>query len=356
MEETLEYYFEDESHVIFEKYTIDTLGIIKNKKSGKTPSYRNEKYNRCDVTDNDGKRRGIFVCRAVASTFLGKPPTPGHTADHIESEQKKNDALTNIRWATPSQQRNNQIRPESHRSAFIIVKDGVEKTVKEWVNYMFDTKTPDERKFTESMINHYARNKQHGFTYKEYPDLPGEDWREIEGSKTKRGDHWEISNMNRVRWVTNHASNVLCGERLGRLKGYPRVKINGKQWLCHILAFQTFHPKLWAAKKPEEMVRHEDDNKDDFRPHKLRLGTASDNVKDSHNNGKRDGTKTMRIKCASYVDGVLEKEHISQKDAAEYIKLKGCSVKSVKNIRIAIGQALSGKLLTLYGRTWQKII
>ena len=39
---TLEYYFEDGSHVIFEKYTIDTLGIIKNKKSGKTPSYGNE--------------------------------------------------------------------------------------------------------------------------------------------------------------------------------------------------------------------------------------------------------------------------------------------------------------------------
>ena len=59
---TLEYYFEDESHVIFEKYTINALdGIIKNKKSGKTPSYENGTYNRCGVYDDDGKKRKIYV-------------------------------------------------------------------------------------------------------------------------------------------------------------------------------------------------------------------------------------------------------------------------------------------------------
>ena len=259
MEETLEYYFEDESHVIFEKYTINTLGIIKNKISGKTPSYGNRAYNECGVYDDDGKWRWIRVARAVASTFLGKPPTPQHTADHIESEQKKNDALSNIRWKCKPGQRANQIRQDTLKSAIIVVKDGDEKTVKEWVDFMNATKTPKEREFTKGMIEQYAQRKTRGFAYKIYPDLEGEDWKKIEGSKNTQG-RWEISNMNRVKYITNHAENVLWGERLGRKNGYPFVNINGKICYCHILAFTAFHPELWAAKELEEMVCHEDDD------------------------------------------------------------------------------------------------
>ncbi|AGE51183.1 hypothetical protein PBCVCVG1_462L [Paramecium bursaria Chlorella virus CVG-1] len=347
---TLEYYFEDGSHVIFKKYTIDDLGIIKNKRSGQTPSYGKEEYNICGVCNNDGKQCMIRVARAVASTFLGKPPTLKHTADHIESEQKKHDALTNIRWLDKLGQNSNRIMPETQKSAFIIVKDGIEKTVNEWIAYMNDTKTPEERKFTKGMIEMYAIRKQRGFAYKEYPDLKDEDWREIESSKNKKG-HWEISNMSRIKFITNHAENILWGDRLGRKNGYPAIGIRGKQWYCHILAFKTFHSELWKAKKPEEIVCHEDDDKEDFRPHKLRLGTASDNGKDSHINGKRNGTKSARIKCASYIIGVHEKNHNSQSDAAEYLKSKGYSKVSIS----AISLALSGKRKTAYGRTWKCI-
>ena len=359
MEETLEYYFEDESHVVFNKYTCDALGIIKHKKSGKTPSYGNEKYNRCGVTDDDGKKRNIQVARAVASTFLGKPPTIEHTADHIESKQKKNDALTNIRWNSKKGQRDNQIRPETTKAAFIVVKEDIEKTVNEWVDHMNNTKMPEEREFTKSMVEKYAQKKQRGFAYKEYPDLEGEDWKEIKGSRTKRDDYWMISNMNRVKYITTAGTeNVLSGDRLGRLNGYPRVTINGKTCLCHTLAFAAFHEELWAAKEPEDMVLHEDDNKEDFRPHKLRLGTASDNKKDSHDNGKYDGTKTARKKCASYINGVLEKDdYTSLTDAAEYLKNKECSESSIKTIASKIGIVLSNKYKnkSAYGRTWQKI-
>lgn len=350
MEETLEYYFEDETHVIFEKYTIDTLGIIKHKKSGKTPSYGNGTYNRCGVYDDEGKRCMILIGRAVASTFLGKPPTPEHTADHIESEQKKNDALTNIRWLCKPGQNNNRTMPESFKSAFVVVKDGVEKTMNEWVAHMNANKMPEEREFTYNMIAKYARKKQRGFAYKEYPDLEGEDWKPIKDSKTERGDYWKISNMNRVKYITNPGTeNVLWGERLGRSYGYPTVSINGKIWYCHVLAFEAFNP---TVKRGNMLVLHEDDDKEDFRPHKLYLGTASDNMKDSHANGKRDGTKTTRKKCASYIDGVLEKDdHSSLADAAEYLKSNGYPKATFKNI----SKALSDKCI-MYGRTWQKIM
>ena len=347
---TLEYYFEDESHVVFNKYTINALGIIKNKISGKTPSYGNGMYNRCSVINDDGKKRNIQVARAVASTFLGKPSMPNHTADHTESKQKKNDALTNIRWNCKKGQNNNRIVPKTQKSAFIVTKDGVEKTIKEWVQHMNDMKTSEDREFNYDKISYYAHRKQRGFAFKVYPDLEGEVWKKIKGSKTKRGDYWMISNMNRVKYITNHAENVLWGERLGRQNKYPIISINGKIYGCHILAFQTFYPELWAAKEPEEVVLHEDDDKEDFRPHKLRLGTASDNVKDSYANGKRDDMKNMRVECASYINGKHEEYHISQHHAAEYLKTKGYPNASQGNIWLA----LSKKRNTAYGRTWKK--
>ncbi|AGE59011.1 hypothetical protein PBCVOR070422_188L [Paramecium bursaria Chlorella virus OR0704.2.2] len=283
---TLEYYFEDGSHVIFEKYTIDTLGFIRHRISGLTLRYGNGMYNRCSVFDDNGKERGIRVARAVASTFIGKP-MHGHTADHIMSEQKKNDALTNIRWNCKSGQSSNQIRPETQKSAFIVVKDGVEKTLNEWVNHMNATKMPKDCEFTYGMIQGYARRKTHGFAYKKYPDLEGEEWKEIKGSDNKRGDRWKVSNMNRIKWITKCAENVLWGPRLGRSNGYPLVCINGKKWYCHILAFAAFHETEWNLKKYDEMVLHEKDNKEDFRPHKLRLGTASENAKDAYANGMK---------------------------------------------------------------------
>ena len=349
----LEYYFEDEfqSHVVFSKYTINNLGIIKNKKSEKTPSYGKGMYNVCGVSDDDGKRCTILVGRAVASTFLGKPPTPEHTADHIESEQKKNDALTNIRWLCKKGQNNNQIRPKTYKSAFVIAKDGNEKTVREWADHMNATNTLGERKFTAGMIKHYAIQKQSGFSYKEYPDLEGEKWLEIKDSKNKKG-HWEISNMNRMKYITNYAENVLWDKRLGRTNGYPITGINGKIWLCHILAFKTFYPELWEAKMPGELVLHEDDDKEDFRPHKLYLGTASNNAKDSHVNGNRDGTKTAHMKCASYINGIHEEDHDSQYHATEYLKSKGYPKANTGNI----SKALSGYLKSAYNRTWQNIM
>lgn len=352
MEETLEYYFEDESHVIFEKYTIDTLGIIKHKISGKTPSYGNRAYNVCGVYDDEGSYRNIRVARAVASTFLGKPPTPEHTADHIESKQKKNDALSNIRWLCKPGQNSNRVMPETYRAAFVVIKDGVEKTINEWFECMNDVMSEDHN-ITKTMISKYAQRKTRGFAFKEYPDLEGEVWKEIGGSKNKKG-LWEISNMNRVKYITSIGTeNVLWGERLGRKNGYPFVSINGKIYYCHTLAFEAFHPKLWDTKKSEENVLHKDDDKEDFRPHKLRLGIDSDNVKDAHNNGKYDGTKSVRMKCASYIDGVLEKDdYISLTDAVEYLKSKGYPKASHGNI----SNALSGKYKTMYGRTWQKII
>jgi hypothetical protein len=233
----------------------------------------------------------------------------------------------------------------------IIVKDDIDKTAKEWVIYLKDEKNQLGRKYTDGIIRDYARMKRHGFSYKVYPDLPGEMWKEIDGSKNTRG-RWEISNMCRVKYITAHAENVLSGERLYLRNGYPTIAINGKHRYCHIVAFMTFYPEEYASKKPYEIVLHVGDNKLDFRPYKLRLGTHSENGIEAHDNGKHDGTKTARMKCASYINGVFEKEHESQYDAETYLKSIGFEKASQSNIC----NALCGKHNTLYGRVWKKFV
>jgi len=345
----LKYYAKDGTLTVFKKYTIEN-GIIKNEK-GEPIAYRKnkDKYNICGVYDDNGKERTIRVARAIASSMYGPPPTLEHTADH-KDKNRENDTDDNIRWATRLDQNTNKDRPETYNTAFLVDRYGEEKTFEEWVERLKGEKNPFGREYTYIMIIHYAQKKQHGFSYKEYPDLPGEIWKEIIDSKNKKG-RWEISNMNRVKYVTNHAENVLSGECLGLQNGYPNITINGKKWSCHILAFMTFFPEEYANKKPDEIILHEDDDRLDFRPHKLRLGTQSENAIDARNNGKYDGTKSARMKCVSYIDGIYELMHDSQSDAVDYLRHIGYKKASFGSI----SNALNGTRKSAYDRTWKKI-
>lgn len=338
-------------HVIFSEYTIDN-GVVKNAK-GEKMAYNKDKagYNRCDVYDDNGKLRRLRVARAIASTIYGPPPTLSHTADH-KDKNRGNDIDNNIRWSTKSEQSNNRSMPETFKTARVVIKDGVEKTGNEWVDYLKDEKNPFGREYTINVILKYAQKKQYGFSYKEYPDLPGEIWKEINGSKNTRG-RWEVSDMNRFKYVTNHAENILSGERLGMSGGYPNISINGKHWLCHILVYITFFPEKYANKKLDEIVLHEDDDPLDFRPHKLRLGTKSDNNIDSYNNGKRYGTKTARMKCVSYIDGIYEITHDSQDDAVKYLRHIGYDRVSNGRISDLLNPETTRK--SAYDRTWKKL-
>jgi len=361
MEVPLKYYFENNHKVRmdFDKYTIDEQGVVRNKATGEAlrPSTNKAGYRSVGVLDASGKQHGIRVARAIASTFIGPPPTQEHTAEHKDTN-RENDILENIEWATKKEQAITRTMPDTLKTAFLVVRYGDEKTKKEWADYLNSNgeKNPYGREYNSTMIQHYAIRKQHGFAYKEYPDLPGEVWKDIEGSKNKQG-MWRVSNLNRVKYVTNHAENVLEKDRLGLLNGYPTISFNGKIWSLHVVAFMTFFPDKWASKKPDEMVLHKEDDRMDFRPEMLRLGTQSENVKDAYDNGKYDGTLRARQKCESYIDGVLEKEHESQEAAAEYLR----SIKYEKADQSSISQALSGTKKNgnpkiKYGRTWALVI
>jgi len=350
----IKYFFHNgNTSLISKKYTIDTLGVVRyaTPRGGQeSPSIWWDKSGYANVTiTHDKKRQQLRVARIVASTFLGSPPDPSYTADHIH-RNRDDDRLDNIRWLDKPGQNLNQDRPETLKSALIIVNDVLSKemTAKEWTEVF---KKRNGESYTPEYITRCAQEKKHGFHVKEYPDLEGEIWKPVVGSENSRG-RWEASNMNRMKYITKHADNVLSGDRLYlTADGYPEVGINGKNTKCHIVVFKTWFPELYAAMKPGEMILHENDERMDFRPEKLRIGTSSMNTKDAHKNGKYNDTKTGYQKCASYIDGVFEKNHESQDDAVKYLKENGWPKAGPGNISLA----LSGSRRSAYGRTWNKL-
>ncbi|AGE53624.1 hypothetical protein ATCVGM07011_686R [Acanthocystis turfacea Chlorella virus GM0701.1] len=342
---TLEYYSADGTHTVFDGYTIDENGGVKNAKTGKMMSLRENAsgYNIVTVRHSN-KTHCILVGRALASTFIGPPPTPRHTIDHYD-RHSTNDVLTNIRWAGKSEQRQNQTRQPNLKSAFVIEKNGVERSAKEWVEV---TKIMTGHNYTASSINQYARQQKHGFRYKTYPNLRGEVWKKVEGSKNNKGTEWLISNMSRMKVKTAYAENVLSADQLSKRDGYPVVKINGKKWKCHELSLMTFRPNEYAAKLHDDIILHKNDNKLDFGPFRLRLGSLSENSIDAYNNGRYDSTQKARKLIASYIAGVFEKEHKSIRDSVRYLQKNNhplaatsCVSRALRNGRIS------------YGRTWK---
>ena len=356
LRKTLEYYFQHGSHVIFDKYTIDTIGTVIHNSSGKTlKNQKLGKYNTCPVVDNGGKLCNISIGRAIASTFYGAPPTLKHTADHIDKDPN-NDSLENIRWLCKKGQSTNRNMPKVFNTAFVIAKGDVEKTAREWAEHFKNNNNNNHlgHKYTAGMITNYAQKKQHGFSYKEYPDLPNEVWKIIPGSDNFKG-HWEISNMNRVKYVTKHVENVLSGDCIGLMRGYPTIHVNGKHWGCHVLSFMTFFPDQYHMKQVNDYILHKNDDKLDFRPHNLRIGNRSENGIEAHENGCHSDTKTERMKCISYINGVLEKEYSSQTAAVRYLKSKGFDKASNSQVCAALKSFREGNVITRYGRTWETV-
>jgi hypothetical protein len=347
MKATLTYYSEDGTLKIFDKYTLYHFGFVRNRKTGQVlQNIKNGKYNFVSVYDDEGTRYNISISRAIASSFIGPPPSREHTADHLD-RNPDDDNIYNIEWATKSEQNKNQVRPGVNKDALVVVRDGIEKTVNEWIEYLKHEKNSFGREYTKGAIENYLKKKMFGFAFKDYPNLPGETWKSIPNTH-----NWMISDMNRIKFITSRAENVISGERLGlSVKGYPTISINKKQKYCHILSFMAFFPDDWAAKKPNEIVLHKDDDKLDFRPHMLRLGTQSQNITDAHDNGCYDDSQSGRMKCVSYINGVYELLHDSQTDAANYLKHIGYK----KASRKSIGPAIDGTRKSAYDRTWMKV-
>lgn len=96
---TLVYYFLNGTCETFEKYTINSRGVLVHVPTGTVlDNHERFGYNMAEVTDGDGSLRVISVARAIASTFLGRP-SKWDAVEHIDKDTR-NDRVGNIRWSS----------------------------------------------------------------------------------------------------------------------------------------------------------------------------------------------------------------------------------------------------------------
>jgi len=353
MERTLVYYSQDGTCKVFTEYTIDTDCNITNTKTKKQISKKIENGYLSFNASCKKKSYHLSVARAMLSTFNGEPPTLSHTADHIKSKEVLNNSISNLRWSDRKEQRANQKRPKTYKSAFKIIQDNLEMTANGWASYY---KKNYDKDYKKKKFNYLARNKIDGFSYKEYPDYHDEEWKQYTYSNNVI---YKISNMNRIKYITSYAEHVIDSKDMHKASGYPVVSINGVQEYAHIIVFKLFFPEQWGQKIENEIVLHEDDNKLDFRPHKLRLGTPSMNGHDAYDNGRYDETNRERKQCVMYdINGNKINDFRGSSHAAEYI----INIRNSGNIKI-IARKIRGVLdkfykdgvtcRTAYGYIWK---
>lgn len=92
----------------FERYHVSSIGRVKNSKFERLmKSYKTTAgYFAIALVGSNGIPSKFLVHRLVAVAFIGEQ-APGTTVDHIDRDTRNN-MVTNLRWATLTEQRKNQ--------------------------------------------------------------------------------------------------------------------------------------------------------------------------------------------------------------------------------------------------------
>lgn len=125
-------------------------------------------YYYVNLTRDDGKRVGRRVHNIVGWSFLGDPPSPKHTVDHIDRD-KYNNHLNNLRWADKRTQMLN-------RDMSVVCSDG-ELLSNKIKKYIEDNNLPVESTIS-SMNSLYRKYKDFGLciNYHKYYSKYGLGW------------------------------------------------------------------------------------------------------------------------------------------------------------------------------------
>lgn len=164
----------------FPEYQIDTNGIIYNK-NGTPKKYSLNHHGYCIVNFlKDGRRYGRQIHVLVAEQFISNPEQKP-TVNHIDGD-KENNCVTNLEWATYSEQMQHAVNSLSFRPKHIGVK-GYNKETGELV-YQFN-----------SIIEageYFAKQISSSPDYKKARQCQNNIWRVLSGDRyTYKGCIWQ---------------------------------------------------------------------------------------------------------------------------------------------------------------------
>lgn len=262
-------------------------------------------------------KQSVAVHILVAKAHIPRPPEADHTwsVDHIDPNDKSNNSIQNLRWASKKMQRENQrntqrVRIDSCPVIATAVEDiyvdvegkrhllHVKDTVLEFSSY-------NEAKnliacIDPSTITKCLQNKirQHaGFTWKTPPELPnlsGEIWK-IVGENTMYRTY--VSTHGRIGYLFSHgyfkkisSEDKSTSRHILESDAYPTIGINKKKHKLHNVIWTTFVGEIPSG----YIVDHIDNVKQNASLSNLQLKTFSENTLKAHDDGCFKGTITER--------------------------------------------------------------
>jgi hypothetical protein len=259
---------------------------------------------------------GSTVAAWLACTFIGPPPNQHHSADHID-RNKLNDTLSNIRWASSSEQSKNQTRISvgAQRIAIIARKGDIVREFSSTYEAA-DALGCFRANIRKALLIPNRRSQGWSFQYKYIDERDGELWKALDSKR-------DISSFGRVRMKVNG----------GYVESQPCTKLpyisvgdsNGKSTGLHLLVSRYFG-ELQQRKEqdPTCEVDHIDGNT---------RNNAISNLQVLSGTEHRRKTGTKRTQLRHRVSGeVMVFE--SLKESAVFLKLKQNSVS-----RFATGKA-----------------
>ena len=166
-------------------YSISSLGRFRDQRGvTKTPRQEQNGYVRVQI----GNKR-VYLHRLIATTFLGPPPSPKHTVDHLNMDPGDN-RKENLEWVTQAQQvqRSHEKNTGRHHSlAKSKPVKGRKVGTEVWICYESVNAAARVLKLYTAGVNSVLKGKHthtggYEFVYDEprEPDLlPGEEWRDV---------------------------------------------------------------------------------------------------------------------------------------------------------------------------------
>lgn len=230
--------------------------------------------------------------RVVAWGFLGRPPTPRHTVDHIDGNSRNN-AASNLRYATASEQQL-YVRQSGTRSAGNTRKRPVIRTnVLTMERIRFDSATAagesvgaSQAAISAACLGARRGVNEYRFEYEQtvVTPLENECW-----SAIVFGDidtNWRVSNYGRL--LTSDGQLV---KPKPQRSGYVRVRVKHKLVFVHRLVANAFLP---VATDSSATVDHIDRDKTNNRADNLRWCTPSQQVQHALAAGREATTATTK--------------------------------------------------------------
>jgi hypothetical protein len=278
------------------------------------------------LSNGDNKPKGHRVHILVAKLFLGQPPDKSYTVDHID-RLRDNNHLSNLRWATVSEQNKNREKKTAYKGRQVYQYDLKMNFIRKWETI---TMASRELKLTKQMISRACGlNIPYGGYFWKHCDkvdyFENEIWKPVDF--LDYGTLY-VSNLARVK---KRSGKIVTGSKDDGGYMYVSIKCNSgssvKIRIHRLVAFGFIGPY-----NQEMVINHKDGCKTNNDPNNLEIVTNKENIQHAIKTGLSDRSKAknnFRPVLQYTLEGVFIARYFSIAEASRLTNINKVAISNV---------------------------